>query len=54
MNPDLMDPKLCICGEVIDDEEMFCTSECENDFYEVQALAHYEQLQYSLFTGEKV
>ena len=42
MNPDLMDPKLCICGEWIEDDEEFCTAECENDFYEVLALVHYE------------
>lgn len=42
MNPDQVDPKLCICGEWIEADEEFCTTECENDFYEVLALSHYE------------
>lgn len=41
MNPDLQDPNLCICGEVMELGEEFCCPECEYDFYEVQALAHY-------------
>jgi hypothetical protein len=43
MNPDFFDPKLCICGESIKVEDEFCSKECEQDFYEVQAMAHYER-----------
>lgn len=43
MNPDFLDPKLCICGEAIDLDVEFCSKECEADFYEVQAMAHYER-----------
>lgn len=42
MNPDFQDPNLCICGEEMELDEEFCSLDCEQDFYEVQALAHYE------------
>ena len=32
-----------ICGEAIDLDVEFCSKECESDFYEVQAMAHYER-----------
>lgn len=40
MNPDLIDPMLCICGEMMQKDEEFCTSECAHDFYDVQYLSH--------------
>lgn len=43
MNPDFQDPKLCICGEDINLDVDFCSSECEADFYDVQAAMHYTE-----------
>lgn len=43
MNPDFHDPKLCICGEEMNLTEEFCSQECQDDFYEVQAAMHYTE-----------
>lgn len=43
MNPDFRDPKLCICGEEMEPTEEFCSQECQEDFYEVQAVMEYTE-----------
>ena len=42
MNPDLMDPKLCICGDMMEEDQEFCSQVCEQDFYYVQYLSYLE------------
>jgi len=36
--PDLSE--LCICGEMLQEEDQFCCQDCEQDFYEVQFNMH--------------
>ena len=45
-NPDFQDVKVCICGDVMDEDQEFCSSACEQDFYEVAYLMHLETQQY--------
>lgn len=56
MTSDMMDPNLCICGEDMALDVEFCSKECESDFYEVQAMAHYEremETQHTIYVNMK-
>lgn len=49
MNPDLQDlQSFCICGEYLQDDEEFCSSDCQQDFYEVQYQMHLMESQYEI------
>lgn len=51
MNPDFQDVQsFCICGEYLQDDEEFCSLDCQADFHEVQYQMHLE-LQYETFTA---
>lgn len=38
MYPDTSD--LCICGEILEQDQEFCCSDCEQDFFEIQYAMH--------------
>lgn len=31
---------LCICGEILEQDQEFCCSDCEQDFFEIQYTMH--------------
>ena len=47
MNPDLLDlQSFCICGEYLQEDEEFCSMDCERDYYDVQYQVHLMESQY--------